>query len=249
LSLASHELRTPLTVILAQAELLQRHASSQETESGISLWSGQRQRGSLQTILTQAKQLSRLIEQMVDVIRIRGDVFALQRATPLDLVALVRRVVEQYQVTSGARLLFETEEDTLICSADAGRIEQVCANLISNALKYSPSPRPVVVAVKREPTAVPPLQALIVVQDQGPGIRQEAQADIFRRFYREPEAQQSYREGLGLGLYIAHEIVTRHGGRLWVESTVGVGSTFYVVLPVAEERTVSEPREHPLSTG
>ncbi len=235
LSLASHELRTPLTVILGHAELLQRHASSQETESGTSLWSGQRQREGLHTILTQAKRLSRLIEQMVDVIRIRGDVFALQPAAPLDLAVLVRRVVEQYQVTSGARLLFETGEDTVICPGDAGRIEQVCANLISNALKYSPSPTPVLVMVKREPTGIPLPQALITVQDQGPGIRQDAQADIFRRFYREPGAEQRYMEGLGLGLYVAHEIVTRHGGRLWVESTVGAGSTFYVALPLAEE--------------
>ena len=248
LSLASHELRSPLTVILGQAELLQRHASSQETESGTSLWSGQRQREGLHAILTQAKHLSRLIEQMVDVIRIRGDVFALQPAAPLDLVALVRRVVEQYQVTSGTRLLFETEEDTLICPGDAGRIEQVCANLISNALKYSPSPTPVVVTVKREPTGVPLPQALIAVQDQGPGIRQDAQVDIFRRFYREPGAEQKHVEGLGLGLYVAHEIVARHGGRLWVESTVGVGSTFYVALPLAEEMAVSEPLENPHQT-
>jgi len=240
LSLASHELRTPLTVILGHAELLQRHASSQGTESGTTLWSGQRQREGLLTILTQAKQLSRLIEQMLDVIRIRGDVFALQPTAPLDLVALVRRVVEQYQVTSGTRLLFETEEDTLICPGDAGRIEQVCANLISNALKYSPSSMPVVVTLKRELTGILLPQALIAVQDQGPGIRPDAQADIFRRFYREPGTQQRYVEGLGLGLYVAHEIVTRHGGRLWVESTVGVGSTFYVALPVAGEMAVKE---------
>ena len=239
LSLASHELRNPLAVILGNTELLQRRASSQGTESGTSPRNEQRQREALHTIFTQAKHLSRLIEQMVDVILIRGDVFALQPSTPLDLVSLVRRVIEQYRVTSDSRLLFETEEDTAICPGDAGRIEQVCANLISNALKYSPSPTPVVVTVKRDPIGIPVPLALITVQDHGPGIRPDALTAIFCRYYREPGAEQRYGKGLGLGLYVAHEIVKRHGGRLWVESTVGVGSTFYVALPLAEEMPVN----------
>jgi signal transduction histidine kinase len=238
LSLASHELRNPLAVILGHAEFIQMYVSKHGTESGTSLWSEQRQREALHIISTQAKHLSRLIEQMVDVILIRGDVFALQPSTPLDLVSLVRRVIEQYRLTSDSRLLFETEEDTAICPGDAGRIEQVCANLISNALKYSPPPTPVVVTVKRDPTGILAPLALITVQDQGPGIRPDAQDAIFRRYYREPGAEQRYRKGLGLGLYVAHEIVKRHGGRLWVESTVGVGSTFYVALPLAEEMPV-----------
>ncbi len=239
LSLASHELRNPLAVILGYAEFLQMYASNQETASSTPLWSQQRQREALHIILTQAKHLSQLIEQMVDVILIRGDVFALQPSAPLDLVALVRDVVEQYRVTSDSRLFFETEEDTAVCPVDAGRIEQVCANLIGNALKYSPPPTPVIVTVKREPTGTPVPLALITVQDQGPGIRPDAQADIFRSFYREPEAEQKHGKGLGLGLYVAHEIVKRHGGRLWVESTVGVGSTFYVALPLAGEMPVN----------
>jgi CheR methyltransferase, SAM binding domain/Histidine kinase-, DNA gyrase B-, and HSP90-like ATPase len=145
------------------------------------------------------------------------------------------RLGKQYQVISGDRLSYETGADTLLCLGDAGRIEQVCVNLMSNALKYSPSSSPVVVRVMREPESIPVPQALISVQDQGPGIRPEAQNEIFRRFYREPG------EGLGLGLYVAHEIVMLHGGRVWVESTVGSGSTFYVALPLLEEIVESEP--------
>ena len=102
--------------------------------------------------------------------------------------------------------------------------------LISNALKYSPNDKPVVVAVECQTDN--PDEVLITVSDEGPGIAEEEQVHIFDRFYRVHTQGSAKIEGMGLGLYIAHEIVIQHGGRIWLESKLGKGTTFYLSLPL-----------------
>ncbi len=109
-------------------------------------------------------------------------------------------------------------------SADPERLERAIVNLITNALKYSPPDRPVDVAVARRGE-----EAVISVRDQGPGIPPEEQPYLFQRYYRAKASRKT--EGLGLGLYITRLVVEAHSGRVWVESEVGQGSTFYVALP------------------
>ena len=102
---------------------------------------------------------------------------------------------------------------------------------MSNAIKYSAADKPVVVTVSREHD-----EAVIAVRDEGQGISEEDQAHIFDRFYRTERSKHSQVEGLGLGLYIASEIVQQQGGRMWCESQKGEGSTFFFSLPL--RRTV-----------
>ena len=100
-------------------------------------------------------------------------------------------------------------------------------NLLTNALKYSGPETPVMVGIERKTNEV-----IVSVRDQGPGISSEDQSRIFDRFYRVQKTGSSIAEGLGLGLYIAHQIIVQHGGRMWLESKPGEGSTFFFSLPL-----------------
>ncbi len=110
---------------------------------------------------------------------------------------------------------------------DSDRLSQVVTNLVSNALKYSSPESPVRVALCARDTT-----ALIKVHDSGQGIAQKELEHIFDTFYRAPDAQTSKQSGWGLGLAICKDIVERHNGRIWCESQVGDGSTFFVELPL-----------------
>jgi two-component system, OmpR family, phosphate regulon sensor histidine kinase PhoR len=118
---------------------------------------------------------------------------------------------------------------TVTVSADPERIERVLTNLITNALKYSPSPKPVVVGVEQTNG-----EAVVSVADQGAGISPEELPRLFQRFTRGREGPKSDVAGLGLGLYIARLMVEAHGGRIRAESDLGKGSTFSFSLPLEE---------------
>ena len=122
----------------------------------------------------------------------------------------------------------EASLKALAITCDEARVEQVLNNLMSNAIKYSSPGKPVVAGVEQGQSN----EVIVWVRDQGPGIGQEEQAHIFDRFYRSHAYENPGVEGLGLGLYIAHEIVNRHGGRMWLASKPEAGSTFYFSLPL-----------------
>jgi signal transduction histidine kinase len=122
---------------------------------------------------------------------------------------------------------------------DPSRLEQVIVNLLENALKYSPDGGTIHVSLERRGDL-----ALLGVRDPGIGIPPDQQLHLFERYFRARNASTASYGGLGLGLYICHDIVERHGGRIWVESDVGHGSTFYVALPTLKDTQV--PREHPV---
>ena len=230
LSFASHELRTPLTSILGDAQLAQRDLKRQEAIASTETQAQgiQQAENNLDRIVHQTKRMGRLINEMLDITRIRDDMFELKTSEDLNLVELVRRVVEQMKATADRSIVLEANEEAIRGTFDADRIEQVLNNLIDNAVKYSPPDKPVEVRIERQFN-----EATIRVRDQGPGISKEEQELIFKRFYRAHSEDASETGGLGLGLYIAHKIVTRHGGRLWLESRPGEGSTFYLTLPLA----------------
>jgi signal transduction histidine kinase len=112
---------------------------------------------------------------------------------------------------------------------DPPRIQQVLSNLIGNAVKYSPEGTVVVVRLELSDE-----EAAISVIDQGPGIPKQAQGQLFERYFQGSAPSRVAAEGLGLGLYVAHGIVAAHHGRMWVESEVGVGSTFGFALPLTQ---------------
>jgi signal transduction histidine kinase len=112
---------------------------------------------------------------------------------------------------------------------DAGRIQQVLANLIDNAAKYSPAGSPILVSATTQAAGV-----TVGVHDHGPGISSEHAQKIFDRFYRIDDARIRNTGGIGLGLAISRALVEAHGGRLWLDSVPGQGSTFYFSVPIAQ---------------
>ena len=121
---------------------------------------------------------------------------------------------------------------------DRDRLGQVVINLLSNAIKYSPQAKQVCVRL-----ACTTEEIIVSVQDFGIGIPSDSVARVFERFYRGSSQMQQRFPGLGIGLYIAHQIIAHHGGRIWVESAVGQGSTFSFALPLKREGLLSE-QEH-----
>lgn len=244
-SMAAHELRAPLTSIQGFAQLLQRNLSKQQQDyttaeslsKEILLQHSERNHRSIDNILHQTKQMNNLISQMLDLSRLENRKLDLNLTPDANLAELVERVVEQRRVTINSHSVQfkKTEdglEDVLRGVFDADRVEQVLNNLLSNAIKYSSPGTLVEVGLKRcEELATP--TAVIWVRDQGIGIKPEDQPHIFDRYYRVRSPKATKVEGLGLGLYICAEIVNLHNGRLWLESAVGQGSTFYVALPLS----------------
>jgi signal transduction histidine kinase len=234
LSLASHELKTPLTSIILGLQMSQQR--SQRLAHHIAEGTGDVHAliSSLQTTieaaLHQGSRLNGLVNDLLETSSIQAGVLPLQ-IKPADLIAIVRAAVEEQRWLLPERTihLHLPQRASLPITADAGRIEQVVTNFLSNALRYSAEDRPVEVGVQIEPQ-----QARIWVRDQGPGLPPEAQAHIWERFYRAPgvEVQSGSGIGLGIGLYISRTIVEQHQGQVGLQSAPGEGSTFWFTLPL-----------------
>jgi PAS domain S-box-containing protein len=220
LTVAAHELKTPLTTLRGYTEILRRRAEREHTLS-------ERDQRALQIIDAQANRLHGLIDSLLDIGRIQAGGFNIEKK-PLDLCSLVRRLVEESQPALEQHSIdLECQVDALIVAGDAGRLEQVVHNLLQNAMKYSPSGGVVTVRLHRQHD-----RACLAISDQGIGIPEAAQAHLFQQFYRAPNVDEGHIQGMGIGLYVAKEIVTLHGGEITVVSQEGVGSTFTVSLPL-----------------
>jgi signal transduction histidine kinase len=173
------------------------------------------------------RRMEMLVGDRVDVSRIQAGKLTL-RMERADLGALVRQVAHEQATLTDRAVLVEVPDEPVETRMDAERIWQVLTNLIANALKYSPKERPIAVSLRREGD-----EAMICVRDEGDGIAPEEIERIFERFYRAQDTRiwTGSAVGLGLGLYISRELVERHGGRIWAESIVGRGSSFYCALP------------------
>ena len=155
------------------------------------------------------------------------------RLAPCDLATMVREMVEDQRSTIPTRTIHLelAVEETAPVIADAERIGQVLSNYLTNALKYSPIDRPVDVQLKKEDKMV-----LVLVRDEGPGLTPSEQERIWERFYQVEgiKRQRGSSVGLGLGLHICRAIIEEHQGEVGVESTKGMGSTFWFTLPLAD---------------
>jgi PAS domain S-box-containing protein len=222
-SIASHELRTPLTAIRGYSQMLQKGVQAQPVNA-------EKLERYADSILQQTSRMNNMIAQLLDFSRLQNRNFELHYGDETDLAELVGRVVEQHRMlTKSHTFRLCLGEKPLMATVDEERLEQVLNNLVSNAAKYSPNGTNVVVTLER---AANRDEALIAVKDEGFGISAEHQAHIFERFYRAKTEDTSSVKGLGLGLYITHEIVNAHGGQMWIESEPGKGSTFYVAVPL-----------------
>ncbi|NJM05955.1 PAS domain-containing protein [Candidatus Gracilibacteria bacterium] len=221
LSIASHELRTPMTALVGYAQLLQKallRGSGDLTKM-------------IERVVRQTKRLDALIDQLLDVSRLQRGQFVIERNT-IDIAALGAQVVADFRDTlprdAAAAVTVVGPAAPLLVTGDAARLEQVLYNLLSNAVKYSPLGKMIQVQMTQTAT-----EAVVEVVDQGIGIPTSSQNQLFAPFFRAPNVG-TQASGFGVGLYIVREIVERHGGRIDVESTEGVGSTFRVHLPLLE---------------
>lgn len=214
IGLASHELKTPLTSINAYLQFLQRNLANDEKNKQLT-----------DKALQQVGKLSSLISDLLDVSKIESGKLPLLFQT-FDIAELLKEVVEMIQYGNIThKIKLHLKVDPIFVFADKQRIEQVMINLISNAVKYSPNADNVVISLSEENE-----EAVLAIEDFGIGIKQDHQPHIFSRFYRVEELAP-YISGLGIGLYISRDIISRHKGILAVESKFGIGSTFSFRIP------------------
>jgi len=223
-SIAAHELRTPLSAILGYVEMLLDGDLGHLTKQ---------QRESLETVERSASRLMAITRNLLDLTRIEAGTILLSLKS-VDLGALLRAVVEEYEPELAARdhrVNLELPRDLPPALCDEGRAVQIVGNLLSNAAKYTPPDGTISVRLGRDEQEG---FLRVSVSDEGPGISLEDQEQLFTRFYRGESARQSGEAGTGLGLPIARALVELHGGRIWLESQPGAGSTFIVTLPTAD---------------
>jgi signal transduction histidine kinase len=225
MSVVSHELKTPLNTLILEVQL----RKLQLGRGNLAAFSEDKLRHMVDKDERQVQSLIRLIDDMLDVSRIRTGKLSI-RPAPVDIVQLVASMVENFapqMEASGCPLLFQ-RPDPLVGVWDEFRIEQVLANLLTNAMRYGAG-KPVQVSVSRQGES-----ACVEVRDQGIGINPKNLERIFCQFERAEGSESS--AGLGLGLYIAEQIVRAHQGRIQVESEEGKGSLFRVLLPLNAEQ-------------
>ncbi|MCK8602746.1 sensor histidine kinase [Desulfoferrobacter suflitae] len=232
LGMAAHDLRTPLGHILAYSEFLIDEAGPSLSEEHLEF---------LSIIRSSSDFMLQLVSDLLDYTRIESGKLKLDRR-PTDLVALVERNIALNRVLAAPKqiqLRFAYSGERLPILIDSGRMEQVLNNLIGNAVKFSAPHGTVDVYLEKDDD-----QVLIKVQDHGSGIAPNELERLFNPFSKSVKGT-SGEKGSGLGLAIVKKIVEEHQGKVWVESKLGEGSTFFVALPVGpanppeEEESVS----------
>lgn len=216
IGIASHELKTPVTSIKAYAQILERRFERKGDDESARC---------LRKMDTQLTKLTSLIHDLLDVTKIEAGELQFNQGY-FDLNELVEEVIETMQLTTSIHRMEKDLGYRGRVYGDRDRIGQVIMNLLGNAIKYSPRADRIVITTRLRPEG-----ALVSIQDFGFGIRKEHQDKIFTRFYRIDGDYKDTYPGMGLGLYIGTQIINRHGGRLWVESETGKGSTFSFLLP------------------
>jgi PAS domain S-box-containing protein len=217
IGLASHELKTPITSINGYLQIIERN-----------LPRGDSNKPFISKARQQVSKLANLISDLLDVSKIQTGQLPFSY-TNFDVLKLLEEVTEiMRQTNTSHRIELRCGADQLMINADQQRIEQVIINLISNAVKYSPNAKLVIIKAS---TLGDKLR--VSVQDFGIGIEKDQQERIFSRFYR-VQSVADHISGLGIGLYISNEIINRHQGKLWVQSSPGEGSTFFFEIPVTK---------------
>lgn len=240
-TVTTHELFTPLTIIKGTAQLIARKIEQGDLE-GLA--------GPLTAIDGQANWMTHLLQKMTDAAELQLGPLSLRQGIA-DLATIVEKVVRRFQATTERHeIVFHIEDGPPLHGYwDRERVERSLANLLENAIEYSPNGGRIEVSVSRSPLRNPldPNSAeegrewaLVRVTDQGIGISKEDQAHLFTRFYRSGPIRYQETPGLGLGLYVANRFISAHGGQICVESEPGKGSTFYFSLPLCADSADDE---------
>lgn len=217
IGVASHELKTPVTSIKAYTQILLKRFGQKKDLSSLQL---------LSKMDSQVNRLTTLIHDLLDVTKIESGHLPLNKQE-FNYDELVQEIVDEMQDVSAKHQIVIEGKTGQIVYADRDRVGQVLVNLISNAVKYSPGADKVIIRNSNGGSFVK-----TGVQDFGIGIPADKTDKVFQRFFRVGGAKNNTYPGLGLGLYITSEIIKRLNGKIWVESEIENGSTFYFQLPV-----------------
>jgi len=216
ISIASHEMKTPITTAKGYLELLLMHLGEDNAEAHL--------------FATKANvavtRLHDLVTELLDASKIQNGKLN-YTITNFGFLSLLKETTEGFRHSTKSHTIYINCETEVFVNGDKDRLQQVLINLLTNAIKYSPSSNKVIIQME----AIDGKNLQISVQDFGVGILKKHQERIFDRYYRVQE-HAIFFQGLGIGLYISHDIVKRHKGTMWVESEPNVGSTFYFSIPL-----------------
>jgi PAS domain S-box-containing protein len=222
-STVSHELRTPLTAIQGSLGLLAAGIYSTKPEKNQQM---------INIAAEQTDRLVRLVNDILDLQRLESDKVELVR-TPCSVLNLIHQSIAVMQTSADASdIQLQVEGEDFLVWAFPDAIQQTLTNLLSNAIKFSNAQSSICLSAKAQGDWV-----LIAIQDGGRGIPANQLETIFERFQQVDASDSRQKGGTGLGLAICRHIVEQHGGRIWAESTVGEGSTFYFTLPASNENS------------
>ncbi|RAJ31917.1 sensor histidine kinase [Pedobacter cryoconitis] len=222
LSIASHELKTPLTSIKALFQLIGRSITPDHKIYHF-----------LERANTNVLRLEKLIANLLDVSKINAGKLSYEY-TEFAFDQMLEDAVLSMQDIAPHHHFILHKPDAVNFTGDKFRLEQVIYNFLSNAVKYSPQGKEIIVS-----SEVNNGNIIVAVQDFGIGIKRENLANIFDRYYRVDNTIMKF-DGLGLGLFISSEIIKRHNGSFWIESELGIGATFYFILPLTEQHLHAE---------
>ncbi len=220
ISMASHELKTPLTSIKAFNQMMLKKIKKGDISADKFTEYLHRMEG-------QVGKLTKLVSDLLDVTKIQQGKLQLD-AEPSSLNNLLHDIVLTFRQTYDTHAIELIMEEELMVTMDAPRFEQVINNLLTNAVKYSTDGSTVIVTLRQEDG-----NAVVSVKDAGIGIPEEHKQHITKRFYRVEKGDETKYPGLGIGLYIARQIIEQHHGQLWFESKKNRGSTFYISIPLS----------------
>jgi len=217
IGLVSHEMRTPLTVVIGSIHTVLSEGDRLPPDEKQQL---------LEDAVLEAEELEHILENLLELSRYRAQRLTL-RVEPVNIENIAWRVINELKKQCKQGFVVDVPEGLLSPLADPLRIERILYNLAHNATKYSPSDSEIRIFAKQDEEHV-----VVGVCDQGVGISTADQARIFDAFERLDRSWDSERAGTGLGLVVCQRLVEAHGGRIWVESELLKGSTFFFTLPL-----------------
>jgi len=217
IAMVSHELKTPLTSMQGYVQLLALRAKNDENTFSMS---------KLEKVHSQVKKMTTLINGFLNTSSFEAGKIYLNEQT-FEINDLLNEVVEEVTLITANHNFVVMPSPTVSVKADRDKIGQVINNFLTNAVKYSPKGKSIDISCKESNGNIQ-----VSVKDQGIGIKPQDQEKLFDRYFRIESVQNQTISGFGLGLYLSAEIIHRHKGKVWVESEMGKGSTFYFSLPL-----------------
>lgn len=241
LAITAHEFRTPLTVILAHSQMMERVL---RRTPNVDQTLRDKLQDSISFIDIQGHQLTNIVNTFLEVTRLNRGQLTLS-LEEVNLEEVVKQSVANHSATSPIHQIsykIEQSQQPYLVDSDKPRLQQIFANLLQNAIKYSPLGGPITISLKQCKHGAGQNIIEICVEDKGIGIPKEAQPRLFERFYRAPNIEGSGARGVGLGLYVVAELLRLHGGTIRVESSgiEGEGSRFIFTLPLLERQEHSD---------